>query len=84
VAIDPITKLVAGKRTEEQTRRLLQESKDPLAPGCLPALFSDATKLIPWLFWQLLGIVTRCPAVAVRDSGQNPGCVAPEAWSMPR
>jgi len=46
VAMDPKTKLVValkvGKSTEEQTRQLVQEAKDRLAPGCLPALFSDA------------------------------------------
>jgi hypothetical protein len=45
VALDPKTKLVValavGKRTEKQTQHLVQDAKDRLAPGCLPALFSD-------------------------------------------
>jgi hypothetical protein len=44
--MDPKTKLVValgvGKRTEEQTWPLVQEAKDRLAPGCLPAIFTDA------------------------------------------
>jgi hypothetical protein len=46
VAMDPKPKLVValavGKRTEVQTRQLVQDAKDRLAPGCLPAIFTDA------------------------------------------
>jgi IS1 family transposase len=51
VAIDPKSKLVValevGRRTEEQTRRLVQEAKERLAPGWLPTLFSDAYEAYP-------------------------------------
>lgn len=51
VALDPTTKLVValavGKRTEEQTRRLVQDAHARLAPGWLPTLFSDAYDAYP-------------------------------------
>lgn len=46
VALDPQSKLVVslevGKRTEEQTHKLVMDAKGRLAAGCLPAIFTDA------------------------------------------
>lgn len=46
VAIDPSSKLVVslevGERTQEQTLALLKDAQSRLAPGCLPAIFTDA------------------------------------------
>lgn len=46
VAIDPSSKLVVslavGERTQEQTLALVKDAQSRLAPGCLPAIFTDA------------------------------------------
>jgi IS1 family transposase len=46
VAIDPTSKLVVslevGERTQEQTMTLVKDARSRLAPGCLPAIFTDA------------------------------------------
>lgn len=46
VAMDPSSKLVVslevGERTQEQTLALVKDAQRRLAPGCLPAIFTDA------------------------------------------
>jgi hypothetical protein len=46
VAIDPSSKLVVSlaveERTQEQTLALVKDAQSRLAPGCLPAIFTDA------------------------------------------
>ena len=42
VARTLIVSLVVGKRTHEQTRALVRDTKQRLRPGHLPAIFTDA------------------------------------------
>jgi IS1 family transposase len=74
VAIDPITKLVValavGKRIEEQTWRLVQDAQDRLAPGCLPALFSDAYEAYPQAILGAFG--RRYPVPRRGSKGRRP------------
>jgi hypothetical protein len=44
VAVDSklVVSLVVGKRTYEQTLALVQDAKNRLHPGHLPAIFTDA------------------------------------------
>ena len=42
VASKLIVSLVVGKRTHEQTRALVRDTKQRLRPGHLPAIFTDA------------------------------------------
>lgn len=77
VAIDPQSKLVValevGKRTEQQTHRLVQQVKDRLAPGCLPALFSDAYEVYPQAILETFG--NRYPATRQGGRGRRPNPV---------
>lgn len=72
--MDPKTKLVValkvGKRTEQQTRQLVQEAKDRLAPGCLPALFSDAYEAYPQAILEAFG--HRYPVPRQGATGRRP------------
>lgn len=74
VAIDPITKLVVavevGKRTEEQTRLLVQQARARLAPDCLPALFSDAYEAYPQAILEAFG--RRYPVARQGATGRRP------------
>jgi IS1 family transposase len=74
VAIDPITKLVValevGKRTEEQTRRLVQQAKERLVTDCLPALFSDAYEAYPQAILEAFG--HRYPVARRGSKGRRP------------
>jgi IS1 family transposase len=76
VAMDPKTKLVValkvGKRTEEQTRQLVQEAKDRSAPGCLPALFSDAYAAYPQAILQAFGHRYPVPRQGARGRRPKP------------
>jgi len=51
VAIDPTSNLVVslevGERTQEQTRTLVKDAQSRLAPGYLPAIFTDAYESYP-------------------------------------
>lgn len=77
VAMDPVTKLVValeiGKRTEEQTRRLVQQAKEHLAPGWLPALFSDAYEAYPPAILEAFG--NRYPVLRRGTRGRRPNPV---------
>jgi IS1 family transposase len=74
VAIDPQSKLVVslavGKRTEEQTRQLVQDARERLAPGCLPALFSDAYEAYPGAILEAFG--KRYPVSRKGGKGRRP------------
>lgn len=72
--MDPKTKLVVslavGKRTEAQTRRLVQDARDRLEPGCLPALFSDAYEAYPGAILEAFG--KRYPVSRQGSRGRRP------------
>ena len=74
VAIDPKTKLVValevGKRTEELTQRLVQDARNRLAAGCLPALFSDAYAAYPPAILEAFG--DRYPVARQGQRGRQP------------
>ncbi len=74
VAMDPMTKLVValevGKRTEEQTQRLVQQAKERLAPGWLPAFFSDAYAAYPQAILEAFG--HRYPVPRRGPKGRRP------------
>lgn len=78
VAIDPVAKLVValevGKRTEEQTGKLAQQVKERLAPGWLPAFFSDAYAAYPRALLEVFG--NRYPAPRKGSRGRRPNPVA--------
>jgi hypothetical protein len=77
VAVDPGSKLVVsleiGKRTEAQTRRLVHDARNRLAPGCLPALFSDAYQAYPPAILEAFG--NRYPAPRKSNRGRRPNPV---------
>jgi IS1 family transposase len=72
--MDPKSKLIValkvGKRTEAQTRQLVQEAKDRLAPDCLPALFSDAYEAYPQAILEAFG--NRYPVPRRGAKGRRP------------
>lgn len=74
VAIDPQSKLVValevGKRTEQQTHRLVHQLRDRLAAGWLPAFFSDAYEAYPQAILEALG--NRYPAARQGGRGRRP------------
>jgi IS1 family transposase len=74
--MDPKTKLVValgvGKRTEEQTWPLVQEAKDRLAPGCLPAIFTDAYEAYPQALLEAFGHRYPVPRQGVRGRRPKP------------
>lgn len=74
VAIDPHSKLVValevGKRTEEPTHRLVQQARERLVPGWLPALFSDAYEAYPQAILQAFG--HRYPVARRGARGRRP------------
>lgn len=65
--------LAVGLRTEEQTRRLMQDARDRLAPGCLPALFSDAYAAYPQAILEAFG--HRYPVSRKGSRGRRPNPV---------
>jgi hypothetical protein len=64
-----LTKLVValevGERTQEQTMALVKDAQSRLAPGCLPAIFTDAYEAYPQAILEVFGhrypVRLRCP-----------------------
>ena len=91
VALDPKSKLVValamGKRTQEQTYRLVQDAKDRLSPGCLPARFSDAYEAYPGAILEAFGNRYPVPRQGSRGRRPNPLVRCPQglvyAQSLP-
>lgn len=64
--------LAVGKRTQEQTYRLVQDAKDRLSPGCLPVLFSDAYEAYPGAILEAFGNRYPVPRQGSRGRRPNP------------
>ena len=74
VAIDPTAKLVVsievGERTQEQTMALVKDAQSRLAPGCLPAIFTDAYEGYPRAILEAFG--NRYPVPRQGATGRRP------------
>lgn len=74
VAMDPTSKLVVslavGERTQEQTMKLVQDAQSRLAPGCLPAIFTDAYEAYPQAILEAFGNRYQVPRQG--SSGRRP------------
>ena len=74
VVIDLQSKLMVslgmGKRTEEQTLRLVMDAKSRLAEGCLPAIFTNAYECYTQVILQAFG--RRYPVARRGDRGRRP------------
>ena len=64
-----IVSLVVGKRTQEQTRALVHDTKKRLRPGHLPAIFTDASDGYESAILDAFG--RRYPAPSHRALGQS-------------
>ena len=86
--MDPKTKLVValavGKRTEAQTRQLVPDAKDRLAPGCLPAIFTDAYEAYPQAILEASGHRYPVPRQGTTGRRPKPRLRCPRGWSMLR